>query len=74
MLQELVNKLNEAMQSIQNLQVQPTEHNCTQIVSALHAIRDAAQIGVQMAKARAEPDQEAEAEIEVKENDGDGAD
>lgn len=54
MLQELINKLNEAMQSIQNLQVQPTEHNCTQIVSALHAIRDAAQIGVQMEKAISE--------------------
>lgn len=54
MLQELINHLNAAMQSIQSLQIQPTEHNCSQICAALGAIREAAQIGVQMDKAISE--------------------
>lgn len=48
MLNELINKLNEAMQAIQSLQIQPTEHNCRQIVSALDAIRAAADQASQM--------------------------
>lgn len=48
MLNELINKLNVAMTAIQSLQVQPTEHNCRQIVSALDAIRAAADQASQM--------------------------
>ena len=48
MLQDLVSKLNEAMTAIQNLQIQPTEHNCRGIITALTGIRDAANIGAEM--------------------------
>lgn len=51
MLQELIDNLNEAMQNIQTLQIQPTENNCNMICNALKAIRKAAQIGVDMDKA-----------------------
>ena len=75
MLQELINKLNEAMQSIQSLQIQPTEHNCSQICAALGAIRKAAGIGADMDRARTEAAAAAEkaadgAQLEIVE-DGD---
>ena len=57
MLNELINHLNEAMSAIQNLQLAPTEHNCSRIVTALSSIRKAAEIGVKMDKARAEPEE-----------------
>ena len=50
MLNELINHLNDAMSAIQNLQLAPTEHNCRQIVSALGAIRAAADQASQMNK------------------------
>lgn len=66
MLNELVNHLNEAMQAIQSLQIQPTEHNCTRIVTALDAIKKAAQIGAEMNQQipaePAEPENAAERE------------
>ena len=48
MLQDLVSKLNEAMSAIQNLQIQPTQYNCSKIIEALTGIRDAANIGAEM--------------------------
>lgn len=48
MLQELINYLNEAMSAIQSLQLQPTEHNCSRIVTALSSIRAAADQASQM--------------------------
>ena len=54
MLQELINHLNAAMQSIQSLQLQPTEHNCSQICTAIKEIRDAARIGAEIDRARTE--------------------
>ena len=50
MLQELINKLNEAMSAIQSLQLQPTEYNCSRIVTALNAIQAAAQIGGELSQ------------------------
>lgn len=64
MLNELINYLNEAMSAIQSLQLQPTEHNCSKIMTALSAIRKSAEIGVQMDKARAEP-KEPENVVEI---------
>ena len=51
MLPELIEKLNTAMTAIQSLQIQPTEHNCTRICTALGAIREAARIGAEIEKA-----------------------
>ena len=54
MLQELINKLNEAMQTIQSLELRPTEYNCSRVLTSLKAIQAAAQIGAEMDRARAE--------------------
>lgn len=48
MLQELITNLNNAMSAIQNLQIQPTQYNCSKIIEALTGIRDAANIGAEM--------------------------
>lgn len=48
-LQTLVDKLNEAMQAIQNLQMQPTVRNCQTVVKAYNALQAAAQIGLEIA-------------------------
>lgn len=48
MLQELITNLNNAMSAIQNLQIQPTQYNCSKIIEALTGIRDAANIGTEM--------------------------
>lgn len=75
MLNELINHLNDAMSAIQNLQLAPTEHNCTRIVSALSSIRKAAEIGVKMDKAREEPEKpKLEIVEEPKGEDENGAD
>lgn len=74
MLNELINHLNEAMSAIQNLQLAPTEHNCSRIVTALSSIRKAAEIGVKMDKARAEPEPKLEIVEEPKGEDENGAD
>ena len=49
-LQNLLDKLNEAMAAIQNLQIQPTEHNCGNIMKALGNMREIANIGMKMAQ------------------------
>lgn len=72
MLNELINHLNDAMSAIQSLQLQPTEHNCSRIVTALSSIRKAAEIGVKMDKARAEPEPKLEIVEESKGEDDDG--
>lgn len=66
MLQEMVNSLNEAMQAIQGLQLAPTEHNCTRIVTALNSIRQAAQRGVEMNNRIKELEKPTTEESEVK--------
>ena len=48
-VQTLVDKLNEAMTAIQNLQMQPTVHNCQTVVKAYNALQAAAQIGLEIA-------------------------
>ena len=48
-LQNLLDKLNEAMAAIQNLQMQPTVHNCQTVVKAYNALQAAAQIGLEIA-------------------------
>lgn len=48
-LQNLIDKLNEAMKEVQNLQMQPTVHNCQTVVKTYNALQAAAQIGLEIA-------------------------
>ena len=56
MLQEFINHLNSALSAIQSLQIQPTEHNCGQICTAIKEIREAARIGAEIEKAGKQKD------------------
>ena len=71
MLQKLFDQLNEAMNAIQSLQVQPTEHNCGRICAALGAIREAAKIAIEInKKIPAEPDPAAAPEEAAEREEG----
>lgn len=48
MLNEVIIHLNNAMKAVQNLQIQPTEHNCEQILTAITGIRKAASVATKM--------------------------
>lgn len=48
MLNEVIIHLNNAMKAVQNLQIQPTEHNCEQILTAITGIREAAGVATKM--------------------------
>lgn len=48
MLNEVIIHLNNAMHAVQNLQIQPTEHNCEQILTAITGIREAAGVATKM--------------------------
>ncbi len=48
MLNEVIIHLNNAMKAVQNLQIQPTEHNCEQILAAITGIREAAGVATRM--------------------------
>lgn len=48
MLNEVIIHLNNAMKAVQNLQIQPTEHNCEQILTAITGIREAAGVAAKM--------------------------
>lgn len=48
MLNEVIIHLNNAMKAVQNLQIQPTEHNCEQILTAITGIREAAGVATRM--------------------------
>ena len=48
MLNEVIIHLNNAMKAVQNLQIQPTEHNCEQILTAITGIREAASVATRM--------------------------
>ena len=50
MLNEVIIRLNNAMHAVQNLQIQPTEHNCEQILTAITEIREAAGVATKMNK------------------------
>lgn len=39
-LETLVSKANEALEAVQSLQLQPTEHNVTRIATAIHDIQE----------------------------------
>ena len=54
MINELIQKLNISMKAVQNLQIQPTEHNCQKILTALAGIREAADVAREMNQRLAE--------------------
>lgn len=54
MIKELMQKLNTSMKAVQNLQIQPTEYNCEQILTALAGIREAADVARKMNQRLAE--------------------
>lgn len=64
MLNEVIIHLNNAMKAVQNLQIQPTEHNCEQILTALTGIREAADIAARMNQRLAELEKAAAAAAE----------
>lgn len=63
MLDELVTKLNQAMNAVQNLQIQPTKYNCEQILLALTGIQEAADIAFRMNQRIAELEKTTAEEI-----------
>lgn len=64
MLNEVIIHLNNAMKAVQNLQIQPTEHNCEQILTAITGIREAAGVATKMNQKITELEQAAAAAAE----------
>lgn len=48
MLNEVIFHLNNAMKAVQNLQIQPTKHNCEKILTAITEISEAAGVATKM--------------------------
>lgn len=63
MLDELVTKLNQAMNAVQNLQIQPTKYNCEHILLALTGLQEAADIAYRMNQRIAELEKPTAEEI-----------
>ena len=49
-LNQIISKLNEGMNAVQNLQIQPTEYNVTMILKVIRAMREAGTIAAEMNK------------------------
>lgn len=74
MINELIQKLNISMKAVQNLQIQPTEHNCQQILTALAGIREAADVAREMNLRLTELEKATAAAAEPAAETDDGAD